>query len=117
MTEGKLTEDGNDHRQTTRATCAVALGQSPNEFLAKVKSTQRNTPISRVYHLFTALAAHRTTPTDRTRAALEAELARGDELLTNVSTGTDPENMGYAVTHRVELNWWMTRVRAELKAT
>jgi tetratricopeptide (TPR) repeat protein len=114
--QGKLTEHGNDHLYTTRAACAVALGQSPDEFLAKVKNTQRNTPIARVYHLLAALTAHRAAPTATTRAVVEAELARSQTLLTNVSTGTDPEYPGYAVTHLVELNWWMTRVRAELKA-
>ena len=92
------------------------LGQSPAAFLAKVKDTQRNTPIARVYHLLSALSDHRAAPTDTTRAAVEAELRRGDELLTKVSTGTDPEYPAYAVSHLVELNWWETRVRAELKA-
>jgi hypothetical protein len=69
-----------------------------------------------VYHLLAALTAHRTAPTAKTRAAVEAELTRGEELLANISTTTDPEYPGYAVTHLVELNWWMTRVRAELKA-
>ncbi len=116
ISQGLKTDHLTDHLCTARAACAVALGQSPVEFLAKVKGAERNTPIARVHHLIQTLAAHRAAPTAKTRAAVEAELKRGEDLLAEVSTGTDPDYMGYAVTHLVELNWWMTRVRAELTA-
>ncbi len=115
LAKGKPTPQANDHLFLARAACAVALGQPPDNFLPKVIDTKRNTPLARVSHLLTALAAHRAAPTDQTRAAVEAELTRSEELLTNVSKGTDPDYPGYAASSLLELHWWMTRVRTELK--
>ena len=47
ISQGLKTDHLTDHLCTARAACAVALGQSPVEFLDKVKGAERNTPIAR----------------------------------------------------------------------
>ncbi len=104
-----------DHTYLARAVCAVAAGQPPAEWLAKVVDVKRGTALARVHSLVEAVAAFRNNATDKTRAAVETELARAAASLEDFATHTDPDFSGYAITSLLELRWWMDTARADLK--